>query len=289
MKRITLVMSLMAGLASSHVYATPTSTLMATSAIDLTGSQFESATINRLNFKLADFAMKKQSDGSVTTLSQGDFVFERGYDDGFVGPAGYFQTDSIVTCSQPAARITSLSDFSAFPPSENPFPIFGLSTFKQQKPAAESTSLERIGLRLYHDKSVMNFSGLEKIVQGEAANTLSAITAQFGQPSFVLKRKNGIRAVYLEQGVDAAAVQLAYENALDPQKTNNVLNMTPSTVLYGVLLDASLNSEMTLPIKGEALEFYIGDEYMIFTKYAETGKFIERVSRELEKCDSTAL
>ena len=280
MKKVTLIMGLMAGLASSQIYATQ----MPSGEIDLMGSDLQSATINNLSFKIADFSQASKAG----ELTQDGFVFERGYDDGYVGPAGYFQSQSIVTCSEPATRITSLADFSAFPQSENPFPTFGLVSYNKAD-SADKDGIQRIGFRLYKDQSVMNFSGLEPLKQGDKRKTLDAITQQFGTPSMVLKEKDGLRVLYVEKGVDSAALQLAYENALNPQKKDNLLNMTPSTVLYGVLLDASLNSDLPLNIKGNALEFYIGDEYMVFTKYAETGKFIDRVNTELEKCDSTAL
>ncbi|EGU33731.1 hypothetical protein VII00023_05547 [Vibrio ichthyoenteri ATCC 700023] len=276
------MMSLVAGLASYPIYATPT-----LDNIDLTGSTIHSATINNLRFDIADFSLQTTKAGVVTTLSQGGFEFDRGYDDGFVGPAGDFQSQSIITCSKPEIRVTSLADFAAFPDQENPFPVFGVASFQKHKVSDKNSELTRIGLRLYQDKSVMNFSGLKNTEQ-DSASTLAAITKQFGQPSFVLERKNGLRVLYVESDVDAASIQLAYENALNPQKKNNLLNMTPSTVLYGVLLDASLNSDINLDIKGAALEFYIGNEYLIFTKYAETGKFIARVNRVLEQCDSVA-
>ncbi|KII75343.1 hypothetical protein [Vibrio renipiscarius] len=285
MKRVTLLVGITVGLSSNLLYAAES----AVQKITLTGHDLASSAINGIDFDLTYFTQNKSKDGTLETLSQDNFKFERGYDDGYVGPAASFDSKSILTCSIPATRITSLADFDSFPSSENPFPIYGLSEFNKQKVIAEKTGIDHVGLRLYQDKSVMNFSGLQNLTQADAKQELDAIRAQFGQPTFVLKRNNGIRAIYLDEKSDAQAIQLAYENALNPEKKNNLLAMAPSTVLYGVLLDASLNSEMNINIQGEALEFYIGSEYLIFTKYHDTGQFIDRFNTVLEKCDSTAI
>lgn len=258
--------------------------------IKLTGNTVDAASINNLKFKVDAFVAEENDKGVVTSMTQGEFEFARGYDDGFIGPAGMFQTNNIVTCSQPLVKITSLSDFSQFPDELNPFPTYGITAYNNQSIQDLKSGITRVGFRLYKGKSLMDFSGLVKLTAENNAATLSAIETQFGQASFVLKGNDGWRVLYLGDNVNAQALQLAYENALNPEKKANYLNMTPSTVLYGVMLDASFNSDLKLGVAGEVLEFYInqGDGFMVFTKYVDTGKFIQRFNSELEQCDSKA-
>ena len=277
MKRTTLMTALILSLFTGSLYA---------AEITLTGKTMSAATVNELHFDVDDFTPQTGPKGFIDSMSQGEFKFDRGYDDGYVGPAGYFQSDSIVTCSQPLVRIESLGDFNDFPKGENPFPTFGLASYSNEQVTADKSNISRVGFRLYDDKSIIDFSGLQNLQGNDKTKALASISDQFGPPSFVLKRDNGLRVLYFDKGVDAGAVQLAYENALDPQKKNNLLNITPSTVLYGVLLDNALNSDMGLKIEGDVLEFYIGDEYLVFTKYMQSGKFIDRINSVLENCDS---
>ncbi|MGR5069388.1 MULTISPECIES: hypothetical protein [Vibrio] len=281
MNRVMFIIGVMSSLISCKVLA---------EEIKLTGNTVEAASINNLKFKVDAFVVEKNDKGVVTSMNQGKFEFDRGYDDGFIGPAGIFQTDSIVTCSQPLVKITSLADFNKFPDDLDPFPIYGITTYNSQPLQDIKDGITRAGFRLYKGKSVMDFSGLVKLTAESNSAVLSAIETQFGQPSFVLKRDNGWRVLYLGDNVNAQALQLAYENALNPEKKANYLNMTPSTVLYGVMLDASFNSDLTLNIEGDVLEFFVnqGDGFMVFTKYEDTGTFIQRFNAELEKCDSKA-
>ncbi|MGR5460451.1 MULTISPECIES: hypothetical protein [Vibrio] len=281
MNRVMFIIGVMSSLISCKVLA---------EEIKLTGNTVEAASINNLKFKVDAFVVEKNDKGVATSMNQGKFEFDRGYDDGFIGPAGIFQTDSIVTCSQPLVKITSLADFNKFPDDLDPFPIYGITTYNSQPLQDIKDGITRAGFRLYKGKSVMDFSGLVKLTAESNSAVLSAIETQFGQPSFVLKRDNGWRVLYLGDNVNAQALQLAYENALNPEKKANYLNMTPSTVLYGVMLDASFNSDLTLNIEGDVLEFFVnqGDGFMVFTKYEDTGTFIQRFNAELEKCDSKA-
>ncbi|RJX71033.1 hypothetical protein DZ860_11935 [Vibrio sinensis] len=277
MKRLTVTVGLIAGLLSGQVFA---------QNMSLTGDSISTATIQGLEFKMADFTSSSDKQGRVESMSQGMFKFDRGYDDGYVGPAGYFQSNGIISCSNPIVKITSLADFTQLPTGDNPFPVFGLSSYDKKAPSTDDGKISRVGFRLYNDDTVMNFSALENIDKVSHEQVLASIKDRFGAPSFVLKDKNGWRVIYLDKAIDAAPIQLAYENALNPEKPNNLLNMTPSTVLYGVLMDASLNSDLNLNISGSALEFYIGDEYWVFTKYFDLGKFIGRVNTALEHCET---
>ncbi|WP_322804781.1 hypothetical protein SO574_15055 [Vibrio alfacsensis] len=281
MNRIVLTLSAMAGLLSSPIWA---------DEIKLTGNTIDNASINSLTLKRDAFVDEENDKGVAIAMKQGKFKFDRGYDDGFVGPAAIFQTDNIVTCSQPLVKITSLADFSQFPDKLNPFPTYGITAYDNQPIQHTKSDITRIGFRLYKGKSLMDFSGLGKLPGESNAKALSSIESQFGQPSFVLKRNNGWRVLYLGDSVDVQAVQLAYENALNPEKNPNYLNITPSTVLYGVMLDASFNSDLKLNIDGEVLEFFVSqsEDVMVFTKYEGVGKFIQRFNSELEQCDSKA-
>ncbi|MFC5079199.1 hypothetical protein VTH8203_02664 [Vibrio thalassae] len=272
------------------VTCTLISTLLWADEIKLTGSTIESASVDRLQLSLKAFSEDQNDQGIATSMTQGKFRFDRGYDTGFVGPAGLFQTDSIVTCSQPLVRITSLADFNNFPDELDPFPTYGLMRYEDRLIQEQDNTRPRAGLRIYNNESVMDISGLIRLTVDNNSTALSAIETQFGKPSFVLKRNQGWRVLYFDDSVDVQAVQLAYENALNPEKKANYLNMTPSTVLYGVMLDASFNSNLGLKIDGEALEFFISqsDGVVVFTKYQDTGLFIQRFNTELERCDSKA-
>ncbi|MGR5133806.1 hypothetical protein [Vibrio alfacsensis] len=281
MNRVIFILGVMSSLISCKVLA---------EEIKLTGNTVEAASINNLKFKVDAFVEEENDKGVVTLMKQGKFEFDRGYDDGFIGPAGIFQTNNIVTCSQPLVKITSLADFSQFPDELNPFPTYGITAYNNQPIQDLKSGITRIGFRLYKGKSLMDFSGLVKLTTEGNSAALSAIETQFGQPSFVLKRKDGWRVLYLGDNVNAQALQLAYENALNPEKKANYLNMTPSTVLYGVMLDASFNSDLKLEVEGEVLEFFVNQDegFMVFTKYEGAGKFIQRFNSELEQCDSKA-
>lgn len=281
MNQVIFILGVMSSLISCKVLA---------EEIKLTGNTVESASINNIKFKVDAFVEEENDKGVVTSMKQGKFDFSRGYDDGFIGPAGIFQTNNIVTCSQPLVKITSLEDFSQFPDELNPFPTYGITTYNNQPIQDLKSGITRIGFRFYKGKSLMDFSGLVKLTTEGNSAALSAIETQFGQPSFVLKHKDGWRVLYLGDNVNVQALQLAYENALNPEKKANYINMTPSTVLYGVLLDASFNSDLKLEVEGDVLEFFVSQDegFMVFTKYEGTGKFIQRFNSELEQCDSKA-
>ncbi len=281
MNRATLVFSILSALISFNALS---------DEIKLTGSNVTDVSVNNLHLDIDDFEKSMSKQGLIVEMKQNQFEFSRGYDDGFVGPASLFQTDNIVSCSQPLRQITSLTDFNQFPNDLNPFPIFGITSYNNQPVQELTKGVVRLGFRLYEDSALMDVSGLVKLQDKSNEMILSSIETEFGKPSFVIKRKNGWRALYINDSVDAQALQLEYENALDPEKKANYLNTTLSTVLYGVLLDASFNSDLPLDIKGDVLEFFISEDegIMVFTKFINTGKFIQRFNTELERCDSVA-